>query len=198
MRQIFYLGGGEAKENFPGSYYDFLAAQAYDPYAQKFTNWKQVFRDSLDFHWIEVPFPNEMYADYQAWHVVWQKHLDFIKHDDIIIACSLGGGFLLKFLQAKKTIPKVDKIIFLAPGWRDTPAEKIGAFAPDLSLVPLLENFATEVHILHSQDDPVVPYQDSQELHEKCLTTAQFHSLKDHGHFYQMERISLLEQLCDK
>lgn len=194
-KQILYVGGGVPKENFE-SYHDFLRGLEFDPYAERFLNWNKTLAENLwdEYEFIRAPIKESDYADYEAWKIMFEKVLPFIRENVIIIVSSLGGTFILKYIWENEFPIKIKKLFLLAAATSDTPDEKLWSFQFDLERVyNKVDRWTEQIYLYHSREDAIVPFEQSLEL-KTYFPDAIFREFDDKGHFYLEERIPELEQ----
>ncbi len=161
------LGGGDvhaSREN----YLDFIREFA-ENRSEKYYGWKGWIASGLaDTVTVVKPdFPDKFNADYDAWKIMFDACIR--KYSDsesgaIIVAHSLGGIFLAKYLSENEFPMEITAIHMIAPVWNDDilgAGETVGNFAFEPENLANLEKQAGEVHFWHSEDDTIVPYHHS-------------------------------------
>src|SRR5690606_5095822 len=107
-----------------------------------------------------------------------------------LVGHSLGAMFLAKYLHESPLKNPVAKLILIA-GAYDC-GQDGGSFLPETATG--LEKSAKEIHLFHSEDDPVVPYAELAKF-QADLPDAISHIFEDRGHFNDSTFPELLEVL---
>lgn len=152
----------------------------------KISLWSQQYLDKKleDFDIIKPRFPLSENARYEDWKIHFERFFPYLRHGVILIGVSLGGVFLAKYLS-ENTLPKRIRAVFLvgAPFDDSCPTEDlVGGFTLKSNLSRL--NVCTEnLHLLFSEDDPVVPIAHARK-YQKKLPSAHITVYKSkNGHF---------------
>jgi predicted alpha/beta hydrolase family esterase len=201
-KQVFYIHGGDSFENHE----DFLerlrtAALWHLPKQDDLGSskkWTSTLQEDLGdgYEVIMPPMPNKQNAKYEEWKIWFERHFDFLTDGAILMGCSLGAMFLAKYFSEGNT-PFVPKAIILMagayalPGFPDTDCKDF-LVAPE-SVHPML-NKAGQVVIVHSTDDPVVPYEHGAAL-SQALPEAQLMTFEDKNHFLVEEFPELVQKI---
>src|SRR5690606_28810304 len=90
------------------------------------------------------------------WKIYFEKLIPFFGGDVRLVGHSLGAMFLAKYLQDNPLERKVRQLILVAGGYDDDSVEDLGSFG--ISSATNLTESAESIHLLHSKDDPVVPF----------------------------------------
>lgn len=144
-------------------------------------NWKNWLGQRLRGWEVLLPsMPNNANAQYDEWALYFSKLLPMLRPDAILIGHSLGGIFLAKYLS--ENVPKTPfaKLVLVAAPYDEEAHESLGAFK--LSSVKKLSKAASEIHLMHSQDDPVVPFSELGQ-YRKDLPDATAHVFSTRQHF---------------
>ena len=194
-KQIIFIRGGETFEN-NGDFYKYLKNVDLDPYKQRKSWIDWVIWALSDTHDILVPLmPAKQNADYRAWKIWFERYLKFIKDKKpIIVGHSLGTTFLLKYLSENKFPKKISQLHLVAPVVKDEGlnVEKLNTFKFDISKISNLKKICSEIHLWHSIDDPVVPFENSKII-KKIIPGINLHTFKDRMHFNQPSFPEILE-----
>lgn len=155
---------------------------------QQGADWKESLAAALGggFEVLLPKMPNGTNARYAEWCLWLERCTQFVDDDAILLGHSLGGIFLAKYLS-EYIYPKRIKATLLvgAPFAATSTAESLTDFAIPSSL----EQFATQggaIYLIHSQDDPVVPFAEVAR-YQQALPAAQQLVFADRGHFNQKE-----------
>jgi predicted alpha/beta hydrolase family esterase len=159
-------------------------------------DWKSTFQDKLGdrFDVYEARMPNSNNAQYDEWKMWFEKIIDLLDDDIILVGHSLGGIFLAKYLS-ENTLSKSIKTLFLiaAPFDDENMGESLGSFHLTESL-DKLERQADKIFLYYSKDDVVVPFSHAQKYKEQ-LPQAILRSFEDKGHFRQESFPELVEDI---
>ncbi len=196
-KQVVLIRGWEVKENFK-DFYDYLEKIKYDPYERKDGRWYKWFDKFLwdDFDWITIPTPNNDFADYKAWKIMFEKIIPYLKDDVILVGHSLWWTFLTKYFNEKNTdklFKKIKKIILVSPASRDIPWDLLWSFKFDENLEKF-KKFEDKLVIFFSKDDFVVPFEHLED-YKRGLPNAKYRIFEDRGHFLQEDFDELIEEI---
>ncbi len=145
--------------------------------------WRDWLTDALPTTDVLVPdFPNKQNAQYEEWKLKFEKIIPFLTGEVALVGYSLGAMFLAKYLHAHPLGSPVDKIVLIAPCYDDESSEDLGSFKV-LSATGL-EKSAREIHLFHSEDDPVSPFTELAKF-QHDLPSAISHVFADRNHFFQ-------------
>ncbi|OIP77680.1 MAG: hypothetical protein AUK16_01330 [Parcubacteria group bacterium CG2_30_44_11] len=186
-QQVFYIHGGESFAN-QVDFLDRLKTKGiWDlPSTQKLGKWNEHLPSDLgdNFEVFLPQMPNRQNARYEEWKLWFERYFEYLQDGVILVGCSLGGMFLLRYCS-EETLPFSIKALFLMATplpLPDLDARDCGDFLCSLDQVPkLVEKIATVV-ILHSKDDFLVPYTHAIEL-QALLPTANLITFEDKNHF---------------
>jgi hypothetical protein len=150
--------------------------------------WKQKLAQELanDFDVLSPTMPCRSNANFAAWGIWFDRMLPFIEDEAIFVGHSMGGIFLVKYLS-ENNFPKTIKatILVAAPFDDENTDEPLCSFA----LTKPLDNFskqAGKVYLMHSEDDPVVPYEQVKK-YQQALPQAKLINFTDRDHFSQID-----------
>ena len=196
-KQILFIRGGETFEN-KEDFYKYISTVELDPYKER-KYWRDwiIWALSENYDQIVPLMPCKQSADYHAWKIWFERHLDYIYDESpILIGHSLGATFLLKYLSENGFTKKISQLHLVAPAVTDERSElyleKLATFEFDISKINSIEKLCDEIHLWHSKDDPVVIFENS-EIVKKYLPKAEFHIFTDREHFNQPSFPEILE-----
>lgn len=193
MKQVLIIHGGNSFSSYE-SYRKYLDEKAID--YDKLINprrWKENLADGLpDFDVLYPSMPNGLNAVYDEWVIYFDKLIKFFEDDVQIIGHSLGAMFLAKYLHEHTLERPIHRLILVSGGYDDDTNEDLGSFK--VNSARGLEQSANEIHLFHSQDDPVVPFTELAKF-QADLPGATSHIFTGRGHFLQPEFPELLELL---
>ena len=128
--------------------------------------------------------PNGMNARYEEWKMWFERILNFLNNDLILIGSSLGGIFLAKYLSENNISKKLKAVILVSAPFDDIINGKSLA---DFKLPNLLSNFSKQcnnIYLIQSEDDTDVPFEQVNK-YKKALPNAKLIIFEDRGHFSQ-------------
>ena len=197
MKQILIINGGNSFNTYE-EYRSYLDEKtlSYEKLLYH-EGWKGWLAHQMPDTEILVPqMPNPLNAVYDEWSIYFEKILQFIGDDCQIVGHSLGANFLARYLNYNPLPIRAKQLILLAGGYDDESNESLGSFK--VTSAKNLPQSADEIHLFHSEDDPVVPYIELAK-YQADLPTAITHAFTDRGHFYNItptfpEMLELLQQ----
>lgn len=178
-QQVVVVGGGETF-NLKGEFLRWIRLNMHvsiEPHEGR--GWKNNLQEDLGikFNVINVKMPNPLYAEYDVWTTYFDRLLQFIEPGAMFVGHSLGGLFLLKYLNSHNLQPKATVFVSTCRG--------ASADWGEVNSPGMLQNFG-EVHIFHSKDDTIVDPRQAF-LINSIFIDATMHLLSDRGHFIQDE-----------
>jgi len=201
-QQVFYIHGGESFEKHE----DFLdrlktASLWHLPEQSAFGNgkkWTATLAEDLceDYEVIMPPMPNKQNAKFIEWKIWFERHFEFLNENVILIGCSLGAMFLAKYFSEGEMPFKPKVIILMAgayrlPGFSD---KDCGEFLVEPDKASPIKDKASKIVIIHSKDDPVVPYEHGETL-AKAIPEAEFITFDNKNHFLIEDFSELLAKI---
>jgi len=183
-QQVVLIHGGNTFENYE-EYVSCLKNKKIDlEYLRPRPEWKNSLSEALgaDFDVLMPRMPNGSNAQYGEWKIWFQRLLELLNEGAIFVGHSLGGVFLAKYFSENKSTKKIKTAILIgAPFDDENMDEKLASFLPGQSLGGF-EQQMTEIYLIHSQDDPVVPFSQVKK-YKKVLPGAREMIFEDKGHF---------------
>ena len=195
MKQVLILHGGSSFSSYD-TYRDALEQKQIE-YERLFyrKRWREWIAEHMTEADVLLPtMPNGDNAHFDEWSIYFEKLLPFFGDEVQLVGHSLGAMFLAKYLQKKPLAKKVQRIVLIAPAYDDTTNEDSGSFL--VTAATRLPESAHDIHLFHSQDDPVVSYAELAKF-QSDLPSAIVHSFEDRGHFIDSEFPELLELIRD-
>ncbi|MFP4022719.1 MAG: RBBP9/YdeN family alpha/beta hydrolase [Candidatus Paceibacterota bacterium] len=198
MKQILIIHGGTCFETKEG-YLGLLKKKSVD--LDKFrvgNNWKENMAYELkgSYDVLMPKMPCRERAEYEDWSIWFQRIVDNCRSPLILVGHSLGGIFIAKYLSENSIKTTIEKAVLIAAPFDKTGLkESLGDFTPTSSLKNFEEQ-AGKIYLLHSKDDPVVPFEHLKKYQEK-LPKAETLIFEDRKHFNQ-ERFPELIDLFKK
>jgi predicted alpha/beta hydrolase family esterase len=146
--------------------------------------WKNRLAENLgdQFEVIMPDMPNKQNAKYAEWKIYFDKILDLVQCDYVLVGHSLGGIFLAKYLNEntpRRTPRKT--ILIAAPFGSESGAYSLADFELGDDLHALTKN-AGRLVLIFSKDDPAVSFE-SAIRYKKMLPEARFIEFSKKGHF---------------
>lgn len=162
-------------------------------------DWKNELQDQLgrDYVVYTPQMPNKTNAQYSEWKIYFEKILDALDENLVLIGHSLGGIFLVKYFSENAVGKKIKKIFILGAPFNNEgmTKEPLFSFVRQGSLNEL-KNQCNKLYFYHSKDDFAVPFEHI-EKYEKELPKAIFRKFKDRNHFLQEEIPELVQDIKD-
>lgn len=200
-QQVIYIHGGESFVNHTDFLERLRTKGIWDlPSSRAVGKWTDRLPHDLgDGYEVFLPqMPNKQNARYEEWKIWFERHFEYLRDGAILIGCSLGAMFLLRYCT-EETLPFVPKALILMatplplPDLDDSDCRD---FMCQLALVPSLTDKVPRVAIFHSTDDFAVPYSHGTAL-AALLPKASFITLTDKNHFIVPELPELVAYIKD-
>jgi predicted alpha/beta hydrolase family esterase len=179
-------------------FYEALKKWEYNPF-QKQKKWRDWLEEQLkEEYQVFLPeMPCKHNADYVAWKIWFEKHFEFLNNEDLILIWySLGWNFLAKYL-AENIFPKqIKQLHLVAPSFDQEGfiVWDIWNFSFDPNILKNLSIQVEEIFLYQSEDDPLVPFSQSQK-YLQYLPQIKFFKFQDKGHFFVSEFPELLDAI---
>ncbi len=137
-----------------------------------------------NFKIIRPRMPLSEDAKYDEWEIYFEKYIPFLKNNDILIGCSLGGIFLAKYLSENKLSKKaLSTYLICAPFDNSSSAEDlVGGFKLKSDLT-LIEKNCKNLYMMFSKDDDVVPVSHADKYRKKLKNANIIVYKSKNGHF---------------
>lgn len=183
MKQVIHVHGGNSFNSYE-SYLENLKALEIDYERLKpQKSWRLWLAEQLPESDVLLPsFPNSNNAVYDEWKIHFEKLLPFFGDDVRLVGHSLGAMFLAIYLHEESLPRKVRQLCLIAGGYDDETNEELGSFR--VTSARGVAASAQEIHLFHSQDDPVVPFSELAKF-QADLPGAIIHTFTDREHFDQ-------------
>lgn len=148
-------------------------------------DWKNELQEQLgDNYIVYTPqMPNKTNSQYEEWKIYFEKIVDLLDENFILVGHSLGAIFLVKYLSENKVSKKIKKVCLLGTPFNDEGME-LEPLCSFLRIGDLknMDEQISKLYFYHSEDDFAVPY-NHIEKYEKELSKAIFRKYKDQNHF---------------
>lgn len=187
-KQLFYIHGGSAFSS-EDKYMEYLKSVAIEPPLEdedRPQRWTDTLREDVGEDWevFKPRMPNAKKAKYEEWKLWFERHLEWLRDGVVLLGWSQGGYFLAKYLVENEFPVKVQALFLLAAPFE--PAEfgyeDGGDFAFDTKKAAVLQKRAQQVFIMHSEDDPAVPFSHARKYHQ-AVPGSVLLSFKSRNHF---------------
>lgn len=196
MKQVLIIHGGSSFSKYE-DYLENLKNSAIHYYRIKHRkSWKTWITEQMHDTDVLLPnFPNGSNAVYEEWKIYFEKLIPFLEDNVQLVGHSLGAMFLAKYLSENPLSKPIKRIILIAGGYDDDSNEDLGSFK--VTSAKNMNLNASEVHLLHSEDDPVVPFSELAKF-QADLPNSIIHVFSNYGHFNSETFPELLEILKQK
>lgn len=194
-KQLWIIGWWETFPNRE-KYLQFI--ESFDINFKKTKWWKSWLADWLydTYESKRIFMPDTFNADYEAWKIIFEKHIDEIdtNREIFLIWHSLGWIFLVKYLSENKFPMQIAVLHLVAPVWTYPNSElhNTATFSFDYKNLKKIPSQVWQIHIWASEDDDIVNYEDSEKYFEN-LEKSQLHTFKNRWHFLGSHFIELFE-----
>lgn len=203
-KQILFIWWWEALENlydkkFIENKMKFYSEEFnFDPFQEREYNWKDNLALEIenDFDFIKMYRPLSDSAIYDLWKLSFEKTINYLNDDFILIWHSLWAIFILKYLSENKfNYNKIKNIYLISTPFKNSDDEKLGTFSIDDSLFKNIEHIENKLIFFHSRDDNIVSIEDFYE-YKNYFSNSSFYEFDNYGHFIFNEHfIELLDLL---
>lgn len=151
-------------------------------------DWKANLQNHLGegFDVFNPRFPQKDNAKYEEWKIYFEKILEKLDEEIILVGHSLGSIFLAKYLSENKIDKNINGLFLVAAPFDDEGMEKepLNDFSLTDPSLKLLQEQVENIFIYHSVDDPVVPYLHAEKFH-KTLPNSKLIRLEDRSHIFE-------------
>lgn len=193
MKQVVIIHGGSSFDSYESYLSALKTSELNYERLKKADSWQNWLASALPQADILQPnLPNKQNAQYHEWEIYFEKLLKLLDDDVSLVGYSLGAMFLAKYLHKKPLQNPVKQLVLIAGIYNDDSNEELGSFAVESA--EGLEKSAKQVHLLHSQDDPVSPFSELAKF-QADIPTATSHVFSDRNHFFQETLPELVEIL---
>lgn len=191
MKQVLVIHGGSSFDSYEAYLKDLKESTVDYERMKRSPKWREWLADALPDADVLLPdFPNKQNAQYDEWKIVFEKILPYLTGEVSLVGYSLGAMFLAKYLHENPLSVPVENLILLAPGYDDDSNEELDSFG--IEAATGLEKSAKSIHLMHSEDDPVVPFTEMAKF-QRDIPTATSHIFTDRSHFFQPTFPELVE-----
>lgn len=196
-KQVLVIHGGTTFEGY-SEYEDSIFNKNIDlERIRFFADWKSGLQSNLggEFDVFNPNMPAKDNAKYEHWKIIFEKIVDKLDNDLILVGHSLGGIFLAKYLSENNLGKKVIQLhLVAAPFDNDELGESLGDFKINKDLLYKIEAQSDNTFIYHSSDDPIVPFSHSQK-YLSHINNSKMCELHDRMHIWQENFPELVENI---
>ncbi len=197
-KQILFIHGGSCYEKME-DLYEYLRTKPIN--LNKDKKWTELLNINLgeNYEVISPTMPIKHNADYEAWKIWFERYVEFIEKEVILIGHSLGGTFVLKYLSENSFSKRISQLHLIAPAVFDDglTSEKLLTFSFDITKINIISDICSDIHLWASKDDDCVSFENSERVKEN-LPSIEFHVFEDKKHFNDPTFPELLEVIKKK
>ncbi len=194
--QIFIVHGGMTFKN-QEDYLYFLKNR--DVSIENKIRWSEDYlKEALkdNFQIIKPRMPLQDNAKYEDWKIYFERFIDQLEDNIILIGSSLGGIFLAKYLSENKFPKKILSVYLVAPPFDNSleGEDLVGGFELKDDLSKIMEN-CSNVYLLFSKDDDCVPISHAEKFRDKLSEAKIIIYESKNGHFNILEFPEIVEMI---
>lgn len=198
-KQVFYIHGASSYSNYEAFLNDLKTKTLRElPGEPQFNKWPSTLAKELgdEFEVFAPTMPNKQNAKYNEWKIWFERHLEFLQDDVVLVGWSQGGYFLSKYLIENDFPVAIKALFLLAAPFKhgDFVGEDGGDFGFDTERAGELSEKAENIFVLHSKDDFVVSYEHAL-LYKEKLPAAELVTFEDKNHFLVEKLPELIEKI---
>jgi predicted alpha/beta hydrolase family esterase len=196
MRQVVVIGGGETFDTRE-EYLTFLKGMTPSLTPKEGKGWKGNLQEDLGkkYQVFKLSMPNALNAKYEEWKIYFDNVTPHLKNGCILVGHSLGGLFLLKYLDEEGIhfLPKATIFVATPFSGQGIQEEGFADFVTKNNGRTMHNNYG-KVHIIYSTDDEIVPIRNATILHH-LFPQSFTHELEGRGHLYKDEHFPELVKI---
>ncbi len=186
-QQILLIHGGTTYESYDKYFESLKNKTPRLEWILSKRDWKNELQDQLgeNFAVYTPQMPNKQNSQYEEWKLLFEKIVELLDDNFILIGHSLGAIFLVKYLSENEVDKKIKKTFLIGTPFDDEgmDEEPLRSFLRKGSL-KTFEKQAGEVFFYHSEDDFAVPFGHLAK-YKKELPNANIRAMKNRNHFLQ-------------
>jgi uncharacterized protein len=190
--QILIIHGGNTFSN-RADYIRYLRTKNLSLDLIRKQDWKVSLQEKLgdDFDVLLPQMPNKNDSRYEDWKLWFERIVELLDDEVILIGHSLGGIFLAKYLSENPFKKKIVATFLLAAPFKLMDPVEDWLLPDSLSK---FEEQAGKIFIYQSKDDQVVPFEES-EKYKKAIPSAVPRVFESYKHFNQENFPELVEDI---
>jgi predicted alpha/beta hydrolase family esterase len=195
MTTLLYVHGGTTHSS-QEKYQDWLKNKSI--YLEDVEWWSGSFlKYNVSIPVVAPRFPLKENAQYVDWKLFFERYLEKIDDELVLVGWSLGAIFLVKYLSENNPSRPIRATFLVAPPFDDSVEgeELCNGFLLSRDLSVVLKN-SPHVHFYFSKDDFCVPFS-HMEKYQKALPHARYSIFSDRNHFLQTEFPELIEHISE-
>lgn len=193
MRQVWVFHGGDTFDSYESFLQNLRESTVTYDRLKYGTDWKPWLVGKLPGTDVLLPsMPNKQNAQFDEWRIVFEKFIPLFSDDVQLVGHSLGAMFLAKYLQEHPLARPVKRLVLIAGAYDHSDVEQLGSFG--IASATNLPASAQEIVLIHSEDDPVVPFSELAKF-EADMPDARVITFTDRLHLWQEEFPELVEVL---
>lgn len=184
-KQILIIHGGTTYQDY-AQYLDNLKKKVPKlEWIQYRKDWKNELQEQLGNKYaVYLPtMPNKTNAQYNEWKILFERIVNLLDNNFILIGHSLGAIFIVKYLSENKILKTPKKILLLGTPYDNESMEEepLYSFLREKNLKNL-KKLSEKLYFYQSKDDFIVPFENIKRYQE-ALPGAYFRKLKNYNHF---------------
>ncbi|MEA2064759.1 MAG: alpha/beta hydrolase [Patescibacteria group bacterium] len=182
--QIFYIHGGMTFKN-KKDYLRYLKTRKISIEGK--IRWSENYLDKKLGKYCEIIrplMPLKDNAKYEEWKIHFERYFPYLRNNIILIGESLGGIFFARYLSENKFPKKILSTYLICPPFDNTLSEEdlVGGFKLK-SDISMIEKNSTNLNLLFSKDDDVVPVSHAEKYRKKLKNANIIIYESKNGHF---------------
>ena len=160
-----------------------------NPGVEPITFWSRNLQEDLgdEYEVLSISMPLKQHAKYDEWKIWFEKHIQFMQDEIILVGWSLGATFLFKYLSEETYNKKVTSLHLVSGRFGQLDSFEY------TSKMHLNENISA-TYIYHSSDDEIVSFDDAA-LYKEALPGGTLVEFEDRGHFLVEHIPELIENI---
>lgn len=199
--QVVFIHGGEPFTDDEAFLADLQIKTIPNPLDETAPVWHQTLRSDLgdSYELFSPQMPNKQNAKYDEWKIWFERHFGYLRDGAVLVGWSLGGIFLMKYLNENEAPFSIRATILLAAPYVDGLLEEANGksakhFGTDTSVLSKNRQKFGEVCLFHSKDDFAVPYSHALQYQE-LFPDAKLVTFSGQNHFLVPELPELIEYI---
>lgn len=183
MKQVIVVHGGTTFATYD-TYLEYLRTKSIKLERLIYAStWKDTLQSDLgDNYQVLLPtMPNKTNAKYSEWKLWFDRIIEVVDDNCILIGHSLGAVFLVKYLSETACPKIISGTVLIAAPFKDESTEDLTDFKLN-SISDMFIRQAGRVIFFNGDDDPIIPLSE-RDTYKANLPDAEFHTLSAPDHF---------------